>query len=123
MMLVSNYLGQSAIHGTGLFAGEDIAKGTKIWEFIPGLDVEMDEALLTHTNPNIARFLQRYSYPHPEQQGRIILDGDNGRFMNHSENPNTDFTQTKVGYARFDIPRGTEFTTNYNEFAPNFYFI
>ena len=41
----------------------------------------------------------------------VILDSDNGRFMNHSPTPNTDFRV-------FD--KGEELTCNYHEFEPTF---
>lgn len=120
MMLIPTTLAPSAIHGTGLFATAPIARGTTIWQFLPGLDVELDAALLHHANPAIASYLQRYSYPHYADPARIVLDGDNGRFMNHSDQPNTDFTDPLRGTALTDIPAGTELTCNYAEFAPGF---
>ena len=48
---------------------------------------------------------------------------DNGRFMNHDEQPNTDFTNPTVGFATRDIAKGEELTCNYSEFAPGFEFI
>ena len=122
MLLVPTYLAPSAIHGTGLFAAEPIAKGTKIWEFLPGLDVEIEVAHLEHPIPAIRAYLRRYTYPHPTREGFVVLDGDNGRFMNHDNAPNTDFTIPEVGYARTDIAAGDELTTDYNEFAPGFIF-
>ena len=38
MLLVKTYLEKSAIHGLGVFAGEFIAKGTKIWRFVEDFD-------------------------------------------------------------------------------------
>lgn len=120
MMLVKNYLGLSDIHGIGLFAGEPIKKGQRIWEFMPGLDVELPESALNSPVGSIRSYLQRYTYPHHRDEGKIILDGDHGRFMNHSESPNTDFRTPSVGIATQDIPEGAEITCNYNEFAPGF---
>lgn len=119
-MLISTYLAQSGIHGSGLFAGEPIAKGTLIWEFLPGLDSEIAETHLQHENPVIASYLRRYTYPHPHKPGFVILDGDHGRFMNHSTRPNTDFATPDKGYAKTDIPMGAELTCDYGEFAPGF---
>lgn len=121
-MLIPTYLAPSAIHGSGLFTAAPVAKGARIWEFLPGLDVEFPEALLAHPVEAVAAYLRRYSYPHPVKAGVCILDGDNGRFMNHSERPNTDFRSPDGGYAREDIPAGTELTCDYAEFAPGFTF-
>ena len=50
----------------------------------------------------------------------LVLDADNGRHMNHSEAPNTDFRDLKLGYAIADIEPGEEITCNYAEFEPEF---
>jgi SET domain-containing protein len=34
MLLVKTYLDKSAIHGLGVFAGEVIRKGAKVWRFV-----------------------------------------------------------------------------------------
>ncbi|MFN7401289.1 MAG: SET domain-containing protein [Alphaproteobacteria bacterium] len=120
MMLVKNYLGLSDIHGIGLFAGEFIKKGQKIWEFIPGLDVELPKSALDSPHESIRSFLQRYTYPHPQDSGKVILDGDHGRFMNHSAHPNSDFRIPAIGLALVDIAEGSEITCNYDEFDPGF---
>lgn len=122
MMLVKTYLAPSGIHGIGIFAGEPIAAGTKIWAFMEGLDPVYDAALLTTAPEPIRSFLTRYTYPHHREPGKIILDGDHGRFMNHSPTPNTDFRMmhADAGYALNDIAEGTELTCNYHEFDPGF---
>ena len=48
-------------------------------------------------------FIARYSYPHLELPGVVVVDSDNGRFMNHSLTPNTDFRVFDKGYALVDI--------------------
>ena len=49
-----------------------------------------------------------------------VLDCDDGKFMNHSEQPNTDFRVFDKGYALTDIAVGEEITCNYYEFDPAF---
>ena len=120
MMLIRNYIGLSKIHGIGLFAGEPVKKGQKIWEFMPGLDVELPRSALNSSIEPVRSYLQRYTYPHHQKADYIILDGDHGRFMNHSESPNTDFRVAALGIATQDIPEGAEITCNYNELDPDF---
>ena len=55
-----------------------------------------------------------------ERDGFVVLELDNGRFMNHSLKPNTDFTRPDVGYAIADIHPGEELTCNYFEFDRTF---
>ena len=49
-----------------------------------------------------------------------IVDCDDGKFMNHSEQPNTDFRVFDQGFALTDIAVGEEITCNYYEFDPGF---
>ena len=41
MLLVKTKIGPSKIAGIGLFADEFIAKGTPVWKFEPGFDLEI----------------------------------------------------------------------------------
>jgi hypothetical protein len=50
----------------------------------------------------------------------MVVEFDNGRFMNHAQSPNTDFTDANVGWAIRDIAAGEELTCNYSEFDPSF---
>ena len=117
MMLIKNFVKVSDIHGIGLFAGQNIKQGDKIWEFIEGMDVILPAEVLDSPVESIRAYMRRYTYPHPHIPGDIILDGDNGRFMNHSNTPNTDFKTPNVGYALVDISEGTELTCDYGEFS------
>ncbi len=44
MLLVKTKLGLSKIHGIGLFADENIKKGTIIWKFTPDFDLKFTKA-------------------------------------------------------------------------------
>ena len=117
-MLVKTYVAASGIHGIGIFACEPIAPGTLIWQAMEGLDTVHDAALLDTAPEPIRSFLARYSYPHPSLPGKIMLDGDHGRFMNHNKTPNTDFRtmHENKGYAIAPIAQGEEITCDYDEF-------
>ncbi len=121
MLTVSSYVAPSAIDGLGVFAGEYIRTG----------DVSCGASIRSSTSSSRARrsrdtrricrtFISRYSYPHLEIPGFVIVDCDNGRFMNHSLTPNTDFRIFDKGYALVDIAQGDELTCNYHEFDPSF---
>lgn len=116
MMLVKTYVAPSGIQGNGLYAGQPIKKGEKIWEMIEGFDVEFTHAAIAAL-PQIGQdYLERYTYPHPTRENVRILDGDGGRFMNHSDTPNTDFSTPTYGVATQHIAEGEELTCDYNEF-------
>jgi SET domain-containing protein len=120
MLLIDTFVGPSPIEGVGVFAAEPIKAGQIIYRFEPGFDrlIRQDELALL-PDP-IKRFIDRYTYPHPAEAGVVVLDADNGRHMNHSESPNTDFRDAVIGRAIRDIAPGEEITCNYAEFEPGF---
>lgn len=120
MMVVPNYVGPSPIEGVGVFAAEPIAAGSVIWELSDDLDLLLTKEQLARL-PDLQRsFIERYGYPHMSQPQLTVLEFDNGRFMNHSGTPNTDFTRPEVGYAIRAIAAGEELTCDYSEFDPSF---
>ena len=119
MLLVKTKLGPSAIEGLGLFAGEPIKAGTKIWVFEPTLDILLSkqevEALALpaqqqfHTYACLDKVRKKY-----------LLCGDDARFFNHSEKPNCDeATSNDATFALKDIALGEELTVNYRECYDN----
>lgn len=120
MMLVKSYLGLSEIEGFGVFASEFIPRGAQLWGLNPKFDVFVDTDELARLPQHMQEFVARYAYPHLELPGVLILDSDHGKFMNHSERPNTDFTIFDRGYALCDIAENVEITCNYAEFDPCF---
>jgi uncharacterized protein len=120
MLTVSTYLAPSVIEGIGVFAGEYIRRGRLIWNLNPKFDIFIYANEIDAYPPYLQDFVSRYTYPHLEMPGVVILDSDNGRFMNHSSRPNTDFRVFDRGYALVDIAAGEELTCNYHEFDPAF---
>lgn len=120
MLLVKTKLAPSAIEGLGLFAEEDIPRGTVTWRFMPGFDqtytAEQIEGL-----PEIARReMLRYTYFHKRTR-KYVACLDNARFMNHHENPNTESAYAghdDEGFdvATRDIAKGEEMTCDYATF-------
>jgi SET domain-containing protein len=120
MLTVSSYVAPSAIEGLGVFAGEFVPGGNLLWSFNSRFDIPIYEAEIEGFPPHLQDFIARYGYPHMEIPGVLIVDSDNGRFMNHSLTPNTDFRIFDKGYALVDIAQGDELTCNYHEFDPSF---
>jgi hypothetical protein len=120
MMLVRTYVAKSDIEGVGVFAAEFIRRGTPVWQ----LDIRLDKVIATGDladyPPHMQEYFTRYSFPHLDMPGHIVVEIDNGRFMNHTLAPNTDFTQFDKGWATRDIHPGEEITCNYHEFDPTF---
>ncbi len=126
MLMVKTKLGSSQIEGIGLFADEDIPKGTITWQFVPGFDQAFSATQIASW-PETARLeMLRYTYLH-SRTGMYIACLDNARFMNHSDHPNTEGVYAgsdDEGYdiATRDIAKGDELTCDYNLFDADILF-
>lgn len=117
MMTVRCYLAPSDIEGLGVFCRDDIAKGQNVWCHHPLLDMRLPASILDSVEPQVREFIERYSYPDRNDPDTLILESDEGRFMNHADEPNLDFSDHVHGIARWDIPAGTELTCHYATFT------
>lgn len=120
MMIVPTYVGPSAIEGVGVFAAAPIRSGAAIWQLSEALDLLLTDAQLAQLPALQRDFIERYGYPHMTRAGLTVLEFDNGRFMNHHPQPNTNFTSPDLGWAIRDIAEGEEITCDYGEFDPSF---
>ena len=120
MLLIPNFVGPSAIEGVGVFASAPIPKGTIIWKLDEAFDHVLSAADIAELGEEQRNFVERYGYPHTLKPELTILELDNGRFMNHSDQPNTEFTDPHIGWAIRDIAEGEEILCNYAEFEPDF---
>lgn len=115
MYLVRTYLDYSPIHGTGVFAAEDIAEGTVVWRLIPGLDRAFDPEHVAKLPDAGQDFIRQYAYP---WQGQLWLCSDHGLFVNHSDEPNTRSQPDRTDIAVRAIKKGEEITCDYRHFDP-----
>jgi SET domain-containing protein len=120
MMIVPNYVGPSAIEGVGVFAAAPIRAGEAVWTLEERFDLLLPVSDLERLPALQRQFIERYGYLHMTRANTMVLEFDNGRFMNHSETPNTNFTSPDLGWAIRDIAEGEELTCNYAEFDPSF---
>jgi uncharacterized protein len=120
MLLIPTYVAPSRIEGVGIFAAEDIPAGTLIWRLEPALDRMLTMADIAALPEPHQGFVERYGYPYPHDPSVTIVELDNGRFMNHSTAPNTNFRDPDSGYSRVMIPAHEELTCDYSEFDPSF---
>ena len=123
MLLVKTKLGQSEISGIGLFADQFIPKDTIIWKFTEGVDIKItDQRLQELEREYPLGDLKKYLY-RSKSSNLHILCGDDGRFINHSFQPNTlDTSEDDEGFtiAARDIQPGEEITSDYNGFDKDF---
>lgn len=120
MMIVPTYVGPSMIEGIGIFAAAPIEAGQPVWTLAEKFDLLLSTADVLNLSQLQRDFVERYGYPHMTRSGLTVVEFDNGRFMNHSDAPNTDFTDPNMGWAIRDIAAGEELTCNYSEFDPGF---
>lgn len=120
MMIVPTYVGPSEIEGVGIFAASPIKAGDPVWILEEKFDLLLPIGELAALPELQRQFIERYGYPHMIRPGIIVLEYDNGRFMNHSDTPNTDFRNAEIAWAARDIAEGEELTCNYSEFDPSF---
>jgi uncharacterized protein len=116
MLLVKTYLDKSKVHGLGVFAGQFIRKGTKIWRFVYGFDRFYTRKRLAKLPKPARDYINLHGY---QWKNEILLSMDYDTFMNHSENPNTDFHNGYV-MARDNIRKGEEITNDYRAFEAAF---
>ncbi len=120
MLKVKTFLDVSAIHGIGIFADENIVKGSVIWEFNPYVDLvytpEQWSTLAANISIQSFAALRRYSY---KEKGNYYVCFDNAQFMNHCA---VDFNvenhhEANQMLARHDIKKGEELLCNYFQYS------
>lgn len=119
MLLIPTFLSKSDIQGIGLFADCDIPTGTIIWKYddaTTNIYSKLEWETLRMKLPEIAfENIFRFSYL---RHDKWLLTLDDGRFMNHSGNPNTGYDQVaETCFALRDIAKGEELTVRYGEFC------
>lgn len=119
-MLIPTRRERSEIHGTGLFAAEDIPAGTATWRFTPGIDLTVHPDAVTEFTAVARDWFVTYAYL-DIRTGLYVLCADDARFMNHSEEPNVggDYELEPVfglDVAIRDIAAGEELTCDYRTF-------
>jgi SET domain-containing protein len=120
MLLFKNCVAPSSIEGVGVFTAERILQGDVIWRSDRRLDVLISIAELESLPASVREFVLRYGYPSNSDDSAIVIESDNGRFMNHSVEANTDFSTPSIGIAKRNIEAGEEVTCNYGEFYDRF---
>lgn len=113
MLLVKTHIKNSIVNGIGLFASEFIPKGTIIWELNKKLDLIITQKEYEKLPILVNKHFDHFAY-YCEKEGGWVLCFDNARFVNHSDNPNTEGLENTV--AKKDIQIDEEITENYYVF-------
>lgn len=120
VFVVRTRVAPSPIAGLGVFAVEDIPKGAVVWRFEPPIDIAYTAEDVAAMSPVMQELMSTYAYLHG-RTGLYIYCGDNARFENHSDTPNTESFYPPgdpegCDIAARDIKAGEELTGNYFEF-------
>jgi hypothetical protein len=115
MMMVETVLRSSPIHGLGVFLVAPVRRGELIWRFDSRIDRVYALAELASLPQHVQTYLRTYSTWHAPS-GLFVLCGDNGRYFNHSEQPNTVSNAISFGedHAARDLNAGEELTSDYS---------
>jgi SET domain-containing protein len=101
----------------GLFTKEFIPKNTKVWEFIEGVDIKMDEKTFNRLNYAQKEFFEKYGWK--EDDGFYYSSCDLTNFINHNYNPNLEIVGDVIISNR-DIQIGEELFEDYSQFDTEF---
>jgi hypothetical protein len=114
MLVIKTEVKPSKIHGLGLFTLEDLKKGQALWKKHPIIDMTIAVRVI-ESLPELTREMM-YRYTWRDKKGNFLISLDNDKFMNHSEDPNTDGDN-----AIRDIKAGEELTSCYEMTEPEEY--
>ena len=107
MLIVKTRLGLSKIHGIGLFADQNIPKGTMVWEFDSLIDIYIPKSNLKKIPLSSQEQLLRYIFLDKIRK-KYLLCGDDARFFNHSDKPNCDDGIDNITIAIRNIKKGVD---------------
>ena len=97
MLLSAPMSRRAPSRGSASSPASPVARGRLMWSLNPKFDIFIYPGELEGCPPHMQDFIARYSYPHLEMPGVVIVDSDNGRFMNHSLDPEHRFPHLRQG--------------------------
>ena len=117
MLIVETYVGESTIPGAGrgLFAAEDIPRGTLVTVVNEAVDQFRDDEHVRGMSPRELGAYAFHAYRLNEETGLWILNTDNEQYTNHSTDPNIAPADAEEVAIR-DIPKGHEIVSDYGQF-------
>ena len=113
MLVVKTFLKKTKNKGIGLFAAEDIKKGTIVHIDENFLDREFSRKFVKKCKPLLREFIVKYG-DYNSSSDSWSLSCDDARFMNHSETPNILWdSKKKTMFAIKSIKKGEEIVCDY----------
>ncbi len=114
MLTIPAYLDKSPVHGIGVYSKDFVPAGAKVWERHPIFDIFIDRETFEQLPEYAKREVEIHMYE-PDANGPYYYETTQGKYMNHSRQPNVDFSEIGVGYATRDIQPGDELTCDYRQ--------
>jgi uncharacterized protein len=119
MLLVRTTLGNSLIHGIGVFATEFIPAGTPVWRFCEQFDFQRTREEFSQLPTLTKEWITTYGYL-DYRLNTYIICVDDARFINHSKNSNlcADYSSDKFGIdvAARNIEPNEEILSDYTSY-------
>jgi len=118
MLRVKTFLSKSNISGIGVFAAEDISKGTVTWSYSPVFTVIITPEMLQRMSAEERMRLDTLDYYWIDSAGNYVISLDHDKFMNHSFAANVESIDDFTDVAIRDIKAGEELTIDYRTITP-----
>lgn len=124
MYIFKTLILKSGIEGSGVFADQDIPKGSIVWQFDPDHDLTLSLEDFEKLDLETKTEIRKVAYVSPTS-GRWVYPpkNDPARYTNHSETSNNlsavfdhNVSHEPFFIANKEIAKGTELTVNYKEF-------
>ncbi len=107
MLLINTFLAPSTVAaaGIGLFAAQTIPQGTPVYVIDPQFDLLIPRHQIDVLPSGFRHQIERYSFSRQDYPF-IVYVCDNGRFINHSREPNVGPDPSKSGQPFFHMQGG-----------------
>lgn len=104
--------------GSGLFATAFVSTGTLVWKYASGVNIREfnKQAATAHLSTMTLNEAQRFLDLTYGQRGLLCEVLDDGKYMNHSENPNCKTNEVGDTYTIRDLHPGDELYEDYATF-------
>jgi SET domain-containing protein len=112
---VNTYIAKSEIEGLGLFAAQDIPKGTIVWQHDPIIEgyITINQFSTVH-DQIVIDYVRKY-FCYDDKESAWIRTIDSAKYMNHSSTPNLNSVTKYLDIADRDILKGEELTVDYRK--------
>ena len=118
MITIKTYLSNSSISGIGVFAAEDISKGTITWRYSEFFDLTIPPEKIQGLSIEEKKLFEDLRYYWIDRSGNYVMPLDHDRFINHSFDPNIISKDAYTEIAARDIKAHEELTSDYRAILP-----